>query len=342
MRRSAQPLLALVFLLGSFTAAAASGQAQQPVATLATAQEALDRGDPDSALRLIATVLKRDPKSAPALLVRSTASCMAGEVEKCKKDLDLALTIDPKLRQGWLNRSALAIADERWDEALAALAEAERLDPSALDNALNQGAVQLLRGDLEAATGQFRRHLERSPSSADAWFLVATNYAHAGYAALALEHLGRAIELDEQSRLRARTDANFTDLAANSSFQRLLVTDGWRAPAGSGSAERTFRTRYTGAESPLLIAILNVVQLAGTQMLPQVEITDDWALLWAQFRVKLIRNADNTTTVRLTAIPGTYFPATWESTTADFFSQVENQLMRLQLAAGRKPPPPRP
>jgi len=94
---------------------------------LAAAQAAIDVGNAQGALELVAPVLKHDGKNARALLLRSTARCMLGDLAPCKADLDKALKLDPKLRQGWLNRGALAIADGRYDDALAAL------DPHTLD-----------------------------------------------------------------------------------------------------------------------------------------------------------------------------------------------------------------
>jgi tetratricopeptide (TPR) repeat protein len=329
----------LALLLGSAPAAAAPKE-EALAASFAAAQSALDAGDADGALRLIAPVLKREPRNARALLLRSTATCMLGDVEPCRKDLDQALKLDPALRQGWLNRSALAIAEKRWDDALAALAKAEALDPAAGDNALNQGAVHLLRGDLEAATARFRQHLERFPADADAWYLVASNYANAGYAALALEHLERAIALDERSRARAKADPNFADLGGNRAFQDLLSTDNWTPPAGTATAERTFKTRLTGYDAPIVTAVLNVLQLSGAPLDPRIEVTSEWALFWAQFRVQLLRNLDDSTTVRLYSLPQHYFAATWESSTADFFRQVETELLRLELSAGREPVEP--
>ena len=148
---------------------------------LASAQQALDVGDSERALDLLAPILKREPKNARALLLRSTARCIGGELDDCRKDLDQALALDPTLRQGWLNRAGLAIADKRYDDAIVALAEAERLDTSASDNAINLGAVYLLQGKLEAASREFERHLVANSRSAEAYYLVATNFALAGY-----------------------------------------------------------------------------------------------------------------------------------------------------------------
>jgi len=297
---------------------------------LAAAQAALDRGLPEQALALVEPILKRDGKNARALLLRSTARCLEGDVERCRADLDKALALDPTLRQGWLNRSALAIADKKYDDALAALAEAEKLDPQAPDNALNQGAVQLLAGRLEPAAAQFKRYLERNLGSSDAWYLVATNYAFSGYAALAVQHLERAVALDERQRSRARADANFADLAANPAFQKLLSTDTWQAPPGSTAAARVYQMKWEGSATPLLIAVLNALQLAGTPMGSRVEVTDGWALLWADVRIKLVKLDETQIRLELTGAPGRFPGPAWDRRAEELFSAVELELLKLE------------
>lgn len=317
----------LSFLLLLPSTPPASAQAADP---LAAVQQAIDSQQPDQALAALAPILKREPKNARALLLRSTARCMEGEVEACRQDLDRALELDPTLRQGWLNRSALAIAEKRYDAALAALAEAERLDPQAPDNALNQGAVQLLAGRLEAASASFERHLAANPGSADAYYLVASNFALAGYSALAVQHLARAIQLDERSRVRARTDANFNELAANRGFQQLLDTDSWSAPFGSPTANRVYTVPFTGTNSPILTAVLNALQIARTPMDSRVEVTEAWALLWADVRIKLVRQSDNETRIELTGPPGKLSAAAWEARTTDLFAAIDRELLKLE------------
>jgi tetratricopeptide (TPR) repeat protein len=330
MRR---PLLARGLLLPLLLAAVAPAQ-PRPADPLPAAQAALDQGRSDEALRLIEPLLKREGKNARALLVRSTAWCMEGDLERCKADLDRALALDPTLRQGWLNRSALAIADKRYDDALAALAEAEMLDPRAADNGLNQGAVELLAGRLEPATAQFRRYLDRDPAASDAWYLVATNFAFSGYAALAVQHLERAVALDERQRARARADANFADLANHAGFQRLLSTDAWQAPAGSSTAARVYPARWEGSSTPLLVAVLNALQVGGTPMSSRVEVTDEWALLWADVRIKLVKASDATTRIELTAPPGKFAGAAWEERSQELFSTIELELLKLRRQQG--------
>jgi tetratricopeptide (TPR) repeat protein len=336
MRR---PPVLLAAVLVSLPLLSGRAVAQAPPAPdpLARAQAAVDGGDSETALALVEPILKRDRKNPRALLIRSTARCLEGDLDACRKDLDAALAADPNLRQGWLNRSALAIADKRWDEALAALDRAEAIDPAAADNGLNHGAVFLLKGELEPAAAQFRRYLDRSGDDPDAWYLVATNYAFSGYAALAVEHLGRAVAIDERQRLRARVDPNFADLTAHRGFQQLLTTDDFRPVPGSLTAEKLLRSRLAGPGSPVVTAALNAVQLAGLPLQGSVEVTDDWALLWTDFRIKLSKADGDMTLVTLTAAPGRYTPDQWSSRTEAFFATLERELLRLELAKGREP-----
>ncbi len=297
---------------------------------LAQAEQLLAGGRTDEALRLAEGVLAREPKNARALLLRSTLRCMEGEIERCKADLDRALTLEPTLRQGWLNRSALAISERRYAEALAALVEAERLDPQAPDNALNQGAVLLLDGRLEPATEQFRRYLERNPRSADAFYLVASNYALSGYGALALQTLERAVAIDERQRARARVDPNFADLAGNPAFGRLLSTDGYQLPAGAAFATRTYDLPWRGGESRLLVATLNALQTMRWPLESRVEVAESWALIWSEARIKIARQGESQTVLELSAPPGRFSEEAWRQRTEALLSGIELELLRLE------------
>ena len=305
--------------------------------TLAVAQRALDAGDSERALALLAPLLKREPRNAGALLLRSTARCIGGEIDLCSKDLDQALALDPTLRQGWLNRAGMAIADKRYGDAIAALTQAEKLDSAASDNAINLGAVYLLQGKLEPASREFERHLVANSRSADAYYLVATNFAMAGYSAFAAQNLGRAIGLDERSRVRARSDANFGELAATRPFQLLLTSDTFVPPEGSASASRIYRSPYKGAGSHLLVAVLNALQIAGTPMDPTVEVTDEWALLWSDVRIKIARRSDQETAVELSAAPGKFTATAWDRRSRELYESLGRELLKLERTGLGRP-----
>jgi tetratricopeptide (TPR) repeat protein len=348
LRRTRGSLFAAALLAVPFAAPALAAEA--PSTAVAEARELIDAQRPAEALAAVDRALAVDPDDAEALLVRSTARFMLGEVEAGREDLDRALVLDPELRQGWLNRGGLAVAEERYADALAAFQQAEQLDPRAPENDLNIGAVQLLQGDLEPASRRFERYLAGAGDSADGWYLVASNYALAGYAALAVEHLRGAVERDERSRRRSRTDPNFSGLSDNPSFLRLLATDSHRPPPGTLTAERIFDAPYDGGRGPLLPAVLDVLQLDDRPFDTQVEVTESWALIGGMVRIKVSDTLVGKGRVQLSAPPGTFGPEGWRQTVKGLLKQIQHRVLVRSLArerqeaegrsGGRTPPRP--
>jgi len=333
-----RPALRLLAILPLLALPLAAGQT--PAQTLAKAQELVDANRPDQALPLLNGLLQGEPGNARALLLRSTARFLSDDLAGGGRDLDRALELDPTLRQGWLHRAAIEVAGRRYDAALAAFARAEKLDPRAPENDLNIGAVLLLQGKLQAANSRFESYLAKQPGLADASYLVASNYAAAGYAALAVAHLRRAVELDERSRLRARTDPNFAGLANDAHYQGLLATDSYRPAAGSHVASRTYDTPYDPADGTLLSAVVESLQLAGERFDPRVETTPDWALLWGDLLIKVSRGAGGKGLVEASA-PFERMPiGDWQRRTAKLFQQIAVQLYNRELAKLKKKPAP--
>lgn len=296
--------------------------------TLAEAQELLDAGRPEAALALLDALLEKDKKNAQALLLRSTARFLLDDVAAGEADLDRALELDPGLRQGWLNRAALDLAEKRHDSALEALLKARDLDPAAPDNDINLGAVLLLKGELGRASQHFQRYLEQSPGSAEAYYLVATNYAMSGYAALAVEHLRRAIEQEERSRLRARADANFVGLEANPQFRELLAADLYRPPPGAHAASRSFAVPYETGERRLLNAVIDALGQAGEPFDARIEVTPGWALIWGDMRIKVGPGVEEGEgRVEMTAPAERFTPAEWQRRTEEVFRQIAIRLV---------------
>ena len=314
--RLLRPIAGLLILL---MPAAALGQTA--AGKLARARELVDAGDAASGLALLDLLLEKEPL-AEGYLLRSTAHIMLGDLERGRRDLEQALEIDPALRQAWLNRAALELSEKRFDEALQDLRRARELDPEAPDNDLNIGAVLLLMGELESANRSFASYLQRHGDSADTFYLVASNYAMAGYAGLAIQQLQRAIALDEKSRLRARTDRNFSDLATNPRFRELLASDSYRLPPGAHFAAREFDLPYRASQGGLLSVVLEALQLHGQPFDPRVEVTSHWALIWADLRIKVTSTPEGKGRIELSA-PASHFTLTrWRERTEELFRQV--------------------
>jgi tetratricopeptide (TPR) repeat protein len=332
MTRAAALILLLLVLLPCLparVAAAAPAPGPAAAATLARAQELIDAGRPEEAAASLRALCEGEAPDAQALLLRSTALLMAGEMEAGRRDLDRALELAPDLRQGWLNRAALDLAEGRHDAALAALRRAQQLDPAAADNDLNLGAVLVLTGDLPAASEHFARYVAANPGSAEALYLVATNYGLAGYHALALEHLRQAAALDERMRLRARTDANFADLAATAAFAALLETDIYRPPPGAYQARRAYPVPYAAEDTRLLGAVIDGLRIAGVPADPQVEVASGWALLWGELRVKVSTDEQGAGIVEVTAPAERMTPAQWQERIDRLFQAIAARLAQL-------------
>jgi tetratricopeptide (TPR) repeat protein len=326
-RRGRHLLSALLFVIIALNLASIAG-AQGTEPQLAQARELLEAGNPESALALLDRVVKQNPASAEALLLRSTAHFVLGEDKPGRRDLKRALEANPGLRQAWLNSAALNLADQNYDAALEDFERAEQLDPAAADNDVNIGAVLILRGDLDGANQRFQHYLTLNPGSAGSFYLVATNYAMAGYAGLAIENLQRAVEIDEKSRLRARTDPNFAALETQPRFQDLLLNDNYRPPAGSYTAARTFEIPYTEGDRRLLRAVVDALQIGGQPFDRRVEATPGWALIWADYRIKVTDDDKGQGVVQLSGAPESFTPLQWRERTEEFFRQVDIQLLQ--------------
>ena len=272
----------LAVILASLVAGV-SAHAQRDLA--AEAQRLLDAGQPDKAAELLEKLNGKRPEDGRAFLVRSTARFVLGDIAAGRSDLDRALALDPTLRQAWLNRAALDLADRQYDRALEAFATAERLDPQAADNHLNLGATLLLKGDLPAAQERFARYLGGVGGDAQGHYLVATNFAVAGYTALAVDELRRAVRLDERMRVRARGDANFEPLSDDAAYRGLMDGEPFPPASGDYTESRTFEAAYAGGRGDLLEAVLTALQLSGERFEPQVEVTETWALIWGDLRI---------------------------------------------------------
>jgi tetratricopeptide (TPR) repeat protein len=315
-----------MMLLGFALIVPVTALAQANTEQLAQVQELLDGGDPGAALEILDQLVKQKPPSAQAYLLRSTALFMVGDLDKGRRDLDRSLEIDPRLRQAWLNRAALDLANERYPEALEALKTAKDLDPAASDNDLNIGAVELLQGNLQEASAHFRAYLGNNATSAESFYLVSTNYAMAGYAGPAIEHLRQAIALDEKSRLRARTDPNFRELERNPRFVEILSNDTYRVPPGAYQRIFEVATPFEGTDSVLLQAVLDALQFSNQPFDRRVEVTPEWALIWGQMRIKLTNGSTGKGQIQLSAPANQFTPAQWQQQSDALIQEIKVRL----------------
>lgn len=301
-------------------------QAQNAQGDPTTAQRLVDLGEAESAIAILDPWLKKHPKDAEALLLRSTARFMLGEISRGTRDLDRSLKLDPGNRKAWLNRAALELSNEKYSAALEAFTRAEALDPEAPENSLNIGAALLLLDRFDEAESRFRDYLARHPSDPEARYLVASNYAMRGFAGPAVANLKRAIAINEKMRRRARTDPNFGPLEDAPSYRQLLETDSYRMPNGSRVMSERFDAPFGADERLVLDAVISSLQLQGRPFDPQVEVASRWALVWSDLRIKVAADGAGGTLVELSVPPGKLSTARWQARTSELLRGIRVQL----------------
>jgi tetratricopeptide (TPR) repeat protein len=87
-------------------------------------------------------------------------------------------------------------------------------------------AVSLLnQGQYEDARDQFEGMIEVNPDADFAHYGLAVLNSMTGQAEECLDHLARAINLNAQNRIQARSDADFADMADDPRFTELLYPE---------------------------------------------------------------------------------------------------------------------
>ncbi|MDA8016612.1 MAG: tetratricopeptide repeat protein [Thermoanaerobaculia bacterium] len=291
----------------------------------------IQRGEPAEALDLLASLAKRrgkrDSESPREMMLRGTARIMLGEVKAGAELLETALEADPALREGWLNLGGLEVAEGNYEAALEAFRRAHELAPDRPESHLNLGAVLVMLDRRVEARDHFDRFLRLEGGSADAQFLVAANYALAKLEHLAIEHLTKAIELDESKRMAARQDRRFLALDSME-YRILLLSDEYEPPADYHSFAGAFRKRWSQSDPSLLYAVLDALAEQGVPYHGEVESNPRWALLWADRSVRIkVHNQDNGTgVVRLSAPPSAFTPDEWQQMCQELLRRVHDRL----------------
>ena len=299
----------LLVLMWGLLAAVAAAQTTQHV------QQMIDSGQPGRALDLLGRLISGKP-TPEQLMLRGTARLMLGELKSGAADLERSLEQDPNLRQGWVNLGGLEIAEGNYEAAEKAFRRAYKLAPAQADSHLNLGAALLLLDRRSEAQAHFKQYLGLE-NTAEAHYLVATNYAIADLETEAIEALEQAIRKDEHMRLRARRDNRFLSLDSLE-YRVLLNTDDYRPPANHHQAEAAFRQRYSQQDGELLYAVMEAMRTLGVQYDPEIEAAAKWAILWGDLRVKLRNQENGTGVVSISAAP--------EHFTADEFHRLTQRL----------------
>jgi tetratricopeptide (TPR) repeat protein len=101
------------------------------------------------------------------------------------------------------------------------------------DELYSLGVLEHNRGNYDAAIAYFRQSLDKRPNADYIFYSLAASLALKGEPGAALENLKRAVELNEDNRVYAKNDADFSRLHSHRDFAALTGLN--PVPAGEPS-----------------------------------------------------------------------------------------------------------
>jgi hypothetical protein len=97
-------------------------------------------------------------------------------------------------------------------------------------------------------------------------------------------------------------------------------------PDRANTAARPLATRYRPHGSGQLAAELEALQIAGTSIDPRDEVSDRWALIWGDVRIKVTNTVGGQGLVQLSAPADRMTPGEWSGRTERLFRDVTARL----------------
>ncbi len=170
--------------------------------------------------------LLRETKSTTAalsLLERSIKLIYQKEFKKARNELKSLLESYPAESEILARaRSYLQICER--EEA------AHRKPALGNEQLYTLGVMEHNRGDYDKAIANFRNSLDKNQRSDHIYYSLAASLAMKGESAEALRNLQQAVELNEENRVYAKNDSDFTSLHGQKEFDDLI---GW-SPTSTG------------------------------------------------------------------------------------------------------------
>jgi tetratricopeptide (TPR) repeat protein len=196
--------------------------------SLASVQEALDRGDHDAVLRLTGALLAERPGDDAAHELRARALLALGRLEDAERHAEDAVRLDPdEIRYRELLAQVLAARGAHRDAAVE-YGRLARNDPRQPAWIVAEAAERLDAAQALEAVDAARRAVRLDPRNAAAHLALARGLARAGDARGALQAAGAAVELlpGDPAAREALADARWLsdqDAAAFSEFRALAA-----------------------------------------------------------------------------------------------------------------------
>lgn len=167
-----------------------------PTELLRQSQEAFEKRDFDSAIKLLTQAIESNPKLAPAIVLRGFAHAAKEDYAKAVEDYTTALTLEPKDDHALIFRAATYQAMKAYDKAIADYSELVLRKPEDVEALCSRGVCQSLAGDDKKAFEDFDKAVNIAPKSPIPRQLRGSAHADAGRKTEALTDYKEAINLD--------------------------------------------------------------------------------------------------------------------------------------------------
>jgi protein O-GlcNAc transferase len=148
------------------------------------------------ALAAIDTFLTQVPGQLDALIQRAQVLQGLRRLDEAIAVAGMAVAFHPEVARARHVLGVTFLKDDQAAAAVAAFAEAVRLDPESIDTWINYGVAQKETGDLAGAEASYRRALEHAPDDPVVQNNLGNTLTAAGRTKEAVEHYRKAVLLD--------------------------------------------------------------------------------------------------------------------------------------------------
>ena len=156
----------------------------------------------------------KNTTAALALLEKGIELLFKKEIQKARSEFDTSSTNTPRNSRSWRGRSYLQICDR--EEA------GPKKAPASADELYAIGIMAHNQADYDRALSYFSKSLEKHPDADYIYYSMAASLAMKGEAEGAIEKLHRAVALNEDSRVHAKNDSDFSVLESHPGFRTLI------------------------------------------------------------------------------------------------------------------------
>ena len=169
---------------------------------LRQARQLLDEKKPADALKVLAAVLERNPRSVQAYILRAEAQRKLGNSKAAWSDADKAVELDPKEPLAWEIRGLLWTDTGDWAKAEAEFDRGVKLAPAQGSLWFFRGVTRFRQNNIAGAIADYGRAVEILPEDYGVWTARADAHRAAGRLDLAIPDYTKAVRLNSSDPAR--------------------------------------------------------------------------------------------------------------------------------------------